>query len=106
MRAVLTINLLWALVLLLIAAGIWMVATARRNALRYLGIVFLAVPGGILVYVVSGIVAASLRGDGHFYSVPFGGYNIASSNTPIYVSVAVWISIVFFILAALLRRRI
>lgn len=95
--------------LLLIIAGIVLMIKARRagpgaSVRRYLGISFVSLPVGIFVYILAGIVAASMRGDGHFYSVPFGGYSV-SNNTALLASVLVWIAVVFLALVAVFRPR-
>ncbi len=90
----------------LIAAGIVLRVKSRREATwqHYLGIFLVSFPVGIFVYIIAGIAAATIRGDGHFYSVPFGGYSV-SDNLAIGVSIVIWMVMVFFILAGLLRPR-
>jgi hypothetical protein len=95
--------------LLLIIAGILLVIKARKagpgsSIRRYLGISFVSLPLGIILYIISGIVAATMRGDGHFYSVPFGGYSV-SNNAADLISVLIWVALVFVVLAGLLRSR-
>ncbi len=90
----------------LIAAGIVLLVKSRREATwqRYLGIFLVSFPVGIFVYIIAGIAAATIRCDGHFYSVPFGGYSV-SDNLAIGVSIVIWMAMVFFILAGLLRPK-
>lgn len=92
--------------LVLIAAGIVLLVKSRREATwqHYLGILLVSFPVGIFVYIIAGIAAATIRGDGHFYSVPFGGYSV-SDNLAIGVSIVIWIAMIFFILAGLLRLK-
>jgi len=58
----------------------------------------------VIVYTIAGIVAARIRGDGHFYGEPFGGYNV-SSNAADLKSVLLWVGLLFLVLASLLRTR-
>ena len=94
--------------LLMIAAAILLVLKARKGGRgsslkHYLGISLAAIPAGIIAYIAAGIAAASFRGEGHFYSVPFGGYTV--DNGPIGASVVFWLVLVFALLAAVLRHR-
>lgn len=63
--------------LVLIVVGIVLVVRSRRDTpgKRYLGFALISVPVGICAYIIAGIVGTAVRGDGHFYSVPFGGYD-------------------------------
>jgi hypothetical protein len=95
--------------LLLLVAGIVLMIKGRRagpgtSVRRYLGISFVSLPVGVFTYIISGIIAASMRGDGHFYSVPFGGYTV-SNNAALLASALVWIVLVFLALAAVFRPR-
>jgi hypothetical protein len=95
--------------LLLIAAGILLVVKSRSarggaNAKFYTGTLFLSVPLGLIAYIGSGMIAAALRGEGHFYSVPFGGYT-ASNDAALASSALRWIGMGFISLAAILRPR-
>jgi hypothetical protein len=108
LRALLANFLVQVLPLLMIVAAIILVLKARKGGPRsslkhYLGISLAALPAGIIAYIIAGIAAAAIRGDGHFYSVPFGGYTI--DNGPLVTSVALWIALVFAVLAFALRRR-
>jgi hypothetical protein len=94
--------------LLMIAAAILLVLKARKGGSRsslkhYLGISLAALPAGIIAYIIAGIAAATVRREGHFYSVPFGGYTVY--NGPIVISVVLWIAFVFAVLAFVLRPR-
>ena len=71
---------------------------------RYVGISLAALPAGIITYIIAGIAAAAIRGEGHFYSIPFGGYSV-SDNTAIGISILLWIALVFTVLAFVLRPR-
>lgn len=111
LRILLANFIVQVLPLLMIAAAILLVLKARKggrgsSVKHYLGISLAAFPAGIIAYIASGIVAARLRGEGHFYSVPFGGYTV--DNGPIGASVVLWVTIVFVVLALILRpaRRI
>ena len=95
--------------LLLIAAAIVLIVKARKEGRgtpwkHYLGISLAAMPTGIFLYMVAGIIAARMRGDGHFYSVPFGGYS-ASDNVAIGFSLLLWMALVFALLTIVLRPR-
>ncbi len=94
--------------LLMIAAAIILVLKARKGGPRsslkhYFGISLAALPAGIIAYIVAGIAAARIRGEGHFYSVPFGGFTV--DNGPIGVSVVLWSAFAFAALAIVLRPR-
>jgi len=106
LRILLANFLVQILPLVLIAGGIVLVVKSRRESTwrRYLGISLVSFPVGIFVYIIAGIAAAAIRGDGHFYSVPFGGYSV-SDNLAIGASIVIWIALVFFSLAVLLRRK-
>jgi|SRR5215469_14246343 len=90
--------------LLLFVAGVMLVAMAPRAISRRPGLLLVALPSGILAYIIASVAGASLRGDGHFYSVPFGGYDL-SNNTAIGASVLLWIGVVFGVLAVVLRIK-
>src|SRR5260370_30192188 len=95
--------------LLLILAGILLVIKAQKSGpgssiRRYLGISLVSLPVGIIAYIIAGIAAARIRGDGHFYGVPFGGYSV-SNNTADLISVLVWVALVFVGLAGALHPR-
>lgn len=94
--------------LLMIAGAILLVRKARKGERgsswkHYLGISLASFPAGIIAYIASGIVAARLRGEGHFYSVPFGGFSV--DNGPIGLSMGLWIALIFAGLAVVLRPR-
>jgi hypothetical protein len=95
--------------ILLIFAGVLLVMRAQksgRNASlrRHLGILLVALPVGVVVYIFAGITAARIRGDGHFYGVPFGGYSVSSTAADL-VSVLIWMALVFVVLAGILRSH-
>jgi hypothetical protein len=95
--------------LLLIAGGILLAVKSRSarggaNAKFYTGALLLSVPLGLIAYIGAGMIAAILRGGGHFYSVPFGGYT-ASNDAALATSAVVWIGVVFISLAVILRPR-
>lgn len=89
---------------LLIGGAMILITRGRSNSHRNFGFLLMAIPIGIIVYIVAGIAAARIRGEGHFYSVPFGGYTV-SDNTAIGFSIVIWIGLVFALLAGLFRRR-
>ncbi len=109
LRTLLANFIVQVLPFLLILAGIFLVIKARKagpgsTIRRYLGISLVSLPAGIIVYTIAGIAAAALRGDGHFYSVPFGGYSV-SNNAADLISVLIWVALVFVVLAGILRPR-
>ena len=94
---------------LLIGAAVMLIVRARKGgpgrAWRYyLGVSLASLPSGIFLYILSGILAARIRQEGHFYSVPFGGYTV-SDNTAIGFSLLTWIALVFALLTIFVRRR-
>lgn len=106
LRALAANFIVQVLPLLMIAAAMLLVLKARKGGPRsslkhYLGISLAAIPAGVIAYIVAGIVAAAIRGDGHFYSIPFGGYTV--ENWPIAVSVVLWVGVVFMVLGLILR---
>jgi hypothetical protein len=95
--------------ILLLIAGVVLVIKARRagpgsSVRRYLGISLVSLPVGVIVYLIAGIAAAAIRAEGHFYSVPFGGYSV-SNDAAILASLLLWIGLVFVALSAVLRPR-
>jgi hypothetical protein len=93
--------------LLLVVCGVILLAkrlAAGAHWTRYLGLTLISLPVGIVLYIVSGIAAAAIRGEGHFYSVPFGGYTV-SNNTALGASLFLWIALVFVTLAAIVRPK-
>jgi hypothetical protein len=109
LRVLLANFLVQVLPILLIVAGILLVIKARKagpgsSIRRYLGISLVSLPAGVIAYIVAGIAAAGIRGDGHFYSIPFGGYSV-SNNAAILASLLLWVGLAFVILAAVLRPR-
>lgn len=95
--------------LLMIAAAVILVLRARRGGpgsflKHYLGISLAALPAGTIAYIAAGIAAAEFRGEGHFFSVPFGGYSV-SDNLAIGTSILLWVGLVFVVLAFVLRPR-
>ena len=111
LRILLANFIVQVLPLLMIAAAFLLVLKARKGGpgsllKHYLGISLAALPAGVIAYIASGIAAALLRGQGHFYSVPFGGFTV--DNGPLGASVVLWIAFVFAVLALVMRpaRRI
>jgi hypothetical protein len=109
LRALLANFVVQVLPLLLLVAGIVLVIKSRKagpgSSIRhYLGISLVSLPAGVVAYIIAGIAAASFRGDGHFYSVPFGGYSV-SSNAAIAVSLLLWIGLVFVVLSGILHQQ-
>jgi len=95
--------------LLMIAAAIILILKAqkggsRSSLKRNLGIFLASLPAGIIAYIFAGIAAAAIRREGHFYSVPFGGYTV-SDNLALGASIFLWVGLVFAALAFVLRPR-
>ena len=107
LRTLLANFLVEILPFVLIVVGIVLVVRSRRDTpgKRYAGFALISFPVGICAYIIAGIVAAAIRGDGHFYSVPFGGYDIVSDNRAIVVSAVTWIVLIFVALAGLWRPK-
>jgi uncharacterized membrane protein HdeD (DUF308 family) len=109
LRTLLANFIVQVLPILLIIGGILLVIKARkagpRSSIRwYLGISLISLPAGIIVYIIAGIAAVTMRGDGHFYGVPFGGYSV-SNNAADLASILIWVVLVFVVLAGVLRPR-
>lgn len=93
--------------LALIVCGIFLLARRASRAVpwkRYIGIGCISLPLGVLVYIIASVIAAPLEGGGHFYSVPFGGYD-PGANTAILLSAMLWIALIFGVLAFVFRAR-
>lgn len=72
---------------------------------RYLSLALVSFPLGLIAYLTTSWKAASIRGDGHFYSVPFGGYTVLNS-VPMACSLLIWIALVFVLLALIFLPKI
>lgn len=108
LRVLLANFIVQVLPLLMIVVATILIVKARRGGpgsglKHYLGISLAAFPAGIIAYIFSGIATAAIRKEGHFYSVPFGGYT--TDNGPLVVSAVLWIALLFAVLAFLLRSR-
>ncbi|HET9402379.1 MAG TPA: hypothetical protein VFO34_15650 [Candidatus Acidoferrales bacterium] len=93
--------------LALAVCGILLLARKSSRAVawkRYVGIACISLPVGVLVYIIASMIAAPLEGGGHFYSVPFGGYD-PGANAAILTSAVLWIALVFGVLAFAFRAR-
>ena len=109
LRTLLANFIVQVLPLLLMVAGIFLLVKAHKagpgsSFRRYLGTSLVSLPAGVFAYVIAGIVAAAMRGDGHFYSVPFGGYSVPN-NAAIFASLLIWTGLVFVVMASMLRPR-
>jgi hypothetical protein len=109
LRILLAYFVVLVLPILLILAGIFLVIRARKSGSgssirRHLGISLISLPIGVLAYVIAGIAAARIRGDRHFYGVPFGGYSL-SNNAADLMSMMIWVALVFVVLAGILRSH-
>ena len=104
MFTILFANFVVVLPVLLFVAGVVLVAKAPGAVWRRLGLLLIALPSGILAYIIASIGAAALRGDGHFYSVPLGGYGL-TNNIAIGISVLLWIGAMFVVIAVVLRVK-
>ncbi len=109
LRILLAYFVVLILPILLILAGIFLVIRARKSVhgssiRRYLGISLISVPLGVLAYFIAGIAAARIRGDTHFYGVPFGDHGVSNSFSD-FTSILIWVALVFVVLAAILRSH-
>ena len=109
LRILLAYFVVLVLPILMVLAGIFLVIKARKSSppssiRRCLGISLISLPLGVLAYVIAGIAAARIRGDGHFYGVPFGGYSV-SSNAADLISVLIWVAFIFVVMAGILRSH-
>ena len=78
------------------------IPTRRSAAKHYLGVVLASLAVGIAAYNLTGILVARFRGNGRFYSLPFGGYSM-SNGAAIFVSLLIWIALVFVIFVGVFR---
>jgi len=95
LRILLANFIVQVLPLLMIVAAVVLVVRARKRGpassfLHYFGISLAALPLGIIIYLFAGIAAARIRGEGHFYSVPFGGFSVGSNDKVLVSSVVFW----------------
>jgi hypothetical protein len=109
LRILLAYFVVLVLPIVLILAGIFLVIKSRKlsppsSIRRYLGFALISLPMGVLACTIAGIVVARVRGDGHFYGVPFGGYSVSSDAADL-ISVLAWVGLIFVVLAGLLRPR-
>lgn len=70
-----------------IAAGCY--GWTRKS--RWMVILFGCVPGALLTYYVLGIGVAMVMREGHFYSVPFGGFSVGSNDLVLGTSIVFWL---------------
>jgi hypothetical protein len=109
LRILLAYFVVLVLPILLLLSGLFLVIKARKSSFPssirlYLGISLISFPLGVLAYAIAGITFARIRGDGHFYGVPFGGYSV-SSNAADLISALIWVAFVFVVLAGILRAH-
>ena len=89
----------------MIVAGVILVSGGRgKSSWRgTTGRFILSIPIGLGVYAFVGIATARVRGEGHFYSVPFGAYRV--DDAALVASMVLWIAFVFLGLSALSRLK-
>lgn len=95
--------------LIAVAIGIVLLIMRRsctREAawMRYLGLLLLSANLGTLMYFAASLLAARVRGDCHFYSLPIGGYGILS-NASIFLSVLSWSALAFWTLTRIVLPK-
>ena len=71
---------------------------------RFLSLGLVSVPAGLVAYLIASWKAAAIRGDGHFYSVPFGAYTVLNP-IPLALSLLIWTALVFVLLALVFLPR-
>jgi hypothetical protein len=86
-------------ILLLLALATAVAPSRQARALGFL----LAVPVGMVVYLLLGIGMARCLGVGRFYSLPLGAEHIADRD--IVVSLAFWICCAGLVIQWMLRKR-
>ncbi len=93
-----------------VGGGAWLLlkSTGRMGTWaalgRVTGALIVSLPLGLLTYGVLGIAIARYRQEGHFYSVPFGGY--AVSDSAFATSLLAWMTPWFAAILLLVRRRL
>jgi len=107
LRTLLANFIVQILPILLIIVGVVLVVRAQKagpgsSIRKYMGISLISLPVGIVLYIIAGIAAAAVRGDGHFYSVPFGGYSVSNNATDL-LSIMIWVAFVFVVMAGILQ---
>ena len=70
-----------------IAAGCY--GWTKRS--RWMVIMFGSLPGALLTYYLAGIGTALAIRQGHFYSVPFGGFSVGSNDVVLVGSLVFWL---------------
>ena len=63
---------------------------AWTKRIRWMVILFGSIPAALLTYYTAGIGTALAIGEGHFYSVPFGGFSVGSNDKVLVSSVVFW----------------
>src|SRR5215472_13776829 len=71
---------------------------------RWMVIMFGSIPAALLTYYLAGIGTALAIGQGHFYSVPFGGFSVGSNDVVLVGSVVFWLLIWIGVLSLLTRK--
>jgi hypothetical protein len=79
------------MVLLILGGFIALVCYGWEKRSRLMVIMFGCIPGALLTYYLAGIGTALAIGQGHFYSVPFGGFSVGSNDAVLVGSVVFWL---------------
>jgi len=76
-----------------------------RSWTKHILIGLASILAGAVTYFFLGIALARIKGQGHFYSWPFGGYSVGGSDSVLMTSLAFWIILWFLALAKLFQQR-
>ena len=71
---------------------------------RWMVIAFGCIPAALLTYYLLGMGTALAIGEGHFYSVPFGGFSVGGSDAALGGSILFWLVVWLGILAICTRK--
>jgi hypothetical protein len=75
--------------------------TVRKS---WMVVTFASIPGALFTYYLLGTGIAMVTNEGRFYSVPFGGLAVGSSDFALFGSMAFW-WITWIVVLLLLTRR-
>jgi len=74
-----------------------------NTVLKYLVIVCVSVPTGVVVYFCIGVIVPRVLNTGRFYSVPFGGFKVGGQDWELFSSVIFWILLSFVAISTVIN---
>ena len=79
------------MILLILATFIAVGGYGWTKRSRWMVIMFGSIPGALLTNYILGIGVAMAMHEGHFYSVPFGGFSVGSNDAVLVASIVFWL---------------